>query len=203
MPSELRGIGCRGREGQTLTAILSLDTRMNGSDGSSSASSVRSRRRYFEASFPFKTKRERGSSVPLDTRRGRLLRCVGGARQCSRARCRRPPLGRIGPAGGQPHPEEHMRAMAGSAPRPARPEPADHPIRAEALPNHAGSGPAPRAQPATTIGTRHAPDQQAQLDNNRIMTYREHQRGLYASERPGVILKDCTPGHSSIRTSSA
>jgi len=29
------------------------------------------------------------------------------------------------------------------------------------------------------------------------MIYREHQRGLYASERPGVNLRNLTPGRSS------
>jgi len=29
------------------------------------------------------------------------------------------------------------------------------------------------------------------------MIYREHQRGLYASERPGVDLRNLTPGRSS------
>ena len=116
---------------------------------------------------------------------------------------RRDHLGGVGSPRGQPHLQQHMRAPAAHAPRSARPKPPADPIRAEALPNDTRPGPPPRAQSTPAPRAGHPPGREVQLDRNKIMTYREHQRGLYASERPGVILQDPTPGRSSIRTSSA
>ncbi len=124
-----------------------------------------------EGAEPATDRRDRSSAA-----RGDLP--VAPPQHCLRLDRRRDHLSRIGPPHGQPHLEEHMRAQAYRAPRPARPKRADRPIRAGALPNHTCPGPPPRAQPATTIRARYGPDPQGKLDNNRIMTYREHQRGL-------------------------
>lgn len=116
---------------------------------------------------------------------------------------RRDHVGAIGPPDRQPHLEQHMGCPAATTPRSTRLELPTCPIRAEALPNDTRPSRPPGTQPAPATGAGHTPGQQVQLDRNSIITYREHQRGLYALERPGVIRKDRTPGRSSIRTSSA
>ena len=77
-----------------------------------------------------------------------------------------------------------MRALACRAPRPAWPKTTPHPIRAKAITDHARPRPPPRPQTAPTTWARNPPEPKVQLDNNRIMTYREHQRAFTRQNGP-------------------
>ena len=93
----------------------------------------------------------------------------------------------ISPAGSKIHTQQHMSGTTICATSPARMLDRGPPIGADAMTNPPLTSEPPRAQPPATTRTQNAPTEKVTGDRTIIIIYREHQRGLYALERSGVM----------------